>query len=593
MGKKARNKRIGSRPESPASITPDNELAPSSRQSIIGITAGLALAVICVYAQVRSHQFTNFDDPIYVSDNSHVTAGLTLDGLRWAMTSMDGGIWLPLTWLTHMADVQFFGLDAGAHLLINAALHLANAVLLFSLLLISTGRVWRSGFVAALFAVHPLHVESVAWIAERKDVLCAFFFLLAILLHIRFVKTRSRFLYAGVIVSFVLGLMAKGMIITLPFVLLLVDYWPLQRWSLQDLRRLRPLLLEKIPLFLLLVPAAYIAIEGQKHVKAVATNVPLTARLANAVVAYAAYFGKTFWPTGMAATYPFRAVNPVLAILAVLFLVAVTVVVVWQAKARPYLAVGWFWYLGMLVPVIGLVQIGRQSMADRYTYLPLIGIFVAVTWLAADAVRNQLVLGTIGALAILLLSTIAYQQVEYWQDSITLFRHALAVIPDNPSAEGNLGEALLANLDYQGAIPHLRAALAAFPADAHLHNELGAALGRDGKDLEAREEYEKSLQLAPGDYDTYMNLGALLSRMENNLAAIDDFRLAAKVRPGSFEPHVYLALVLAQIGKRPEAIAEMEKAMSIDAAAANSQVLKATDNRFDGKGFIAGLKAEH
>ncbi len=578
--------------EAPASITPGNEVAPTSRQSIIGITAGLALAVICIYAQVRSHQFTNFDDPIYVTDNSHVTAGLTLDGLRWAMTSMDGGIWLPLTWLTHMADVQFFGLDAGAHLLTNAALHLANSVLLFSLLLIATGRVWRSGFVAGLFAVHPLHVESVAWIAERKDVLCAFFFLLAILLHIRFVKTRSRLLYAGVIACFVLGLMSKGMIITLPFVLLLVDYWPLQRWSLQDLRRLGPLLLEKLPLFLLLVPAAFIAIEGQEHVKAIAANVPLTARLANAVVAYAAYLGKTFWPVSMAATYPFRAISPALAIMAVLFLVAVTVVVVWQATARPYLAVGWFWYLGMLVPVIGLVQIGRQSMADRYTYLPLIGIFVAVTWLAAEAVRNRLVLGTVGAVAIVLLGTIAYQQAEYWQDSITLFRHALAVIPDNPSAEGNLGEALLTNLDYQGAIPHFRAALAAFPADAHLHNELGAALGREGKDLEAREEYQKSLQLAPGDYDTYMNLGALLSRMEDNIAAIDDFRLAAKERPDSFEPHVYLALVLAQIGKRPEAIAEMEKAISIDAAAANSQVLKATDNRFDGRGFIAGLKAQ-
>jgi hypothetical protein len=440
-------------------------------------------------------------------------------------------------------------------------------MLLFSLLLIATGRIWRSGFVAGLFAVHPLHVESVAWIAERKDVLCAFFFLLAILLHCRFVKSRSRLLYAAVIACFVFGLMSKGMIITLPFVLLLVDYWPLQRWSLQNLRQLGPLLVEKIPLFLLVVPAAFITLKAQEHVKALSVNIPLTTRLANAATAYVAYLGKTFWPTDLAVIYPLHAAGPLLAILAVLLLTAMTVVVVRLATARPYLAVGWFWYLGMLVPVIGLVQIGRQSMADRYTYLPLIGIFVAVTWLAAEAVRNKFVLGTVGAAAIVLLGTIAYQQAEYWQDSITLFRHALVVIPDNPTAEGNLGDALLGNLDYKGAIPHFRAALVAFPTDAHLHNELGVALGREGKELEAREEYEKSLQLAPGDYDTYMNLGALLSRMENNNAAIDNFRLAAKGRPDSFEPHVYLALVLAQIGKRPEAIAEMEKAISIDAAA--------------------------
>ncbi|MDP9361584.1 MAG: tetratricopeptide repeat protein [Acidobacteriota bacterium] len=594
MGKKARSKKMGRSVAAPAAITrPGTGFAAASRQSILGITAGLALAIVCIFAQLRSHQFINFDDPIYVTENAHVQAGLTLEGLRWAMTSLDFN-WHPLTWLTHMLDVQLFGINAGAHLLVNAALHFVNSLLVFSLLLIATGRVWRSGFVAALFAVHPLHVESVAWIAERKDVLCAFFFLLGILLHCRFVQTRSRLLYAGVIAAFVFGLMSKGMIITLPFVLLVVDYWPLQRWSQEDLRQLRPLIIEKIPLFLLVVPAAIVTLKAQQHVEAVDAHIRLAARLSNAAIAYVAYLGKTLWPTGLALLYPYRTViAPSLAIMAVLILVAVTTVILRQAAARPYLAAGWFWYLGMLVPVIGLVQVGGQSMADRYTYLPLIGIFAALTWLAADMVHDKLLLGSAAAVAIALLGVVAHRQVGYWQDSISVFSRTVMVTSNNPVAEANLGAAFLEKLDYENAMQHFRVALARNPQDARSHNGLGVALNATGDSQGAVREFRAALAADPKAPEPYRSLGrieltagrkkeaaALLEKSINlkpdaqTYAALalargdlDDairrYREAIAVDPKSADVHNDLAATLALKGRDQEAREEYEKALRL------------------------------
>jgi tetratricopeptide (TPR) repeat protein len=659
MGKKARSKRIAATAEVPATASPQ-EIEPlaASRLSIIGIAAFLAVAVFYIFFQLRSHQYVGYDDPIYVSENAHVKAGLTLDGLRWAMTATDGGNWHPLTWLTYMLDVQLFGTQPGVQLLGNALLHYLNSLLVFGFLFIATRRVWSSGFVAGLFAVHPLHVESVAWAAERKDVLCSFFFLLAILLHCLYAKTRSRLLYVSVIVAFIFGLMSKGMIITLPFVLLVVDFWPLQRWSQKDFQRLWPLVVEKIPLFLFIIPAAVITLKAQQHAGSVASGIPLLPRCANAVIAYVAYLGQTFWPTDLAVFYPYRVViAPSLAIMAVLFLLAVTALVLRQAVVKPYLAAGWFWYLGILVPVIGIVQIGIQSMADRYTYLSLIGIFVALTWLAVDMIHSRILLGSAAAVIITILAILANHQVGYWQDSVTLFTHAVAVTPSNPTAKGNLGAALNALGDAEGAaqlwresiaenpdrpdvyrnlgwyeltngrkkeaadlfrksislkpdsrtyaelasaegnldeaIRRYQQAVAETPDSAELRNDFAATLALAGRDQQALEQYEAALRVSPGYYNAEMNVGAILTRTGRPAEAINHFRAASKAHPNSFEPHVYLALLLAQTARNSDAIAEMQKAVSMDPTHADAAVQQATGGKFDAQTFIAAMQGQH
>lgn len=657
MGRKARNKRVATIPEvRTTASTAELEPVAAGRWSIVAIAAFLAVAVFYIFFQLRTHQFVNFDDPIYVSDNARVKAGLTADGVRWAMTAMDSGNWHPLTWLSYMLDAQLFGPRPGAHLLINAFLHYLNSLLVFAFLFVATRRVWRSGFVAGLFAVHPLHVESVAWVAERKDVLCAFFFLLAIFLHCRYAQTRSRLLYGGVIAAFVFGLMSKAMIITLPFVLLVIDYWPLQRWSRKDFSRLRMLIIEKIPLFLFIVPAAIISLKAQTHAGAVASRIALLPRLANATIAYVAYLGKTFWPSDLAVFYPYRIViSPSVAIMAVLFLLAVTVLVLWQAGIRPYLAAGWFWYLGILVPVIGIVQIGLQSMADRYTYLPLIGIFVALTWLAASLIHSRIFLGSVAGVLLAVLAFAAHQQVTYWQDSVTLFTHAVAVTPSNHTSKGNLGAALEELGDSEGAARIWREAIAENPErpdlyrnlgwyeltngrkkeaavlfrksislkpdartyaelasaednldeairryqqavkegpdSASLRNDFAATLVLAGRDEQALEQYEAALRVSPGYYNAEMNIGALLTRTGRPLPAIDHFRVASNSHPNSFEPHVYLALLFAQTGHNSDAIAEIQKAVAMDSVHANAAISQATGGRFDAKTFISAMRS--
>jgi tetratricopeptide (TPR) repeat protein len=659
MGKKARNKRIVATAEVPAAAsTPEIEPMAASRWPIVAIAAFLALVVFYIFFQLRSHQYVGYDDPIYVSENAHVKAGLTLDGARWAMTATDGGNWHPLTWLTYMLDAQLFGTQPGVQLLSNAVLHYLNSLLVFGFLFIATRRVWSSGFVATLFAVHPLHVESVAWAAERKDVLCSFFFLLAILLHCRYAQTRSRLLYVSVIVAFILGLMSKGMIITLPFVLLVVDFWPLQRWSQKEWQRLRPLVIEKIPLFLFIIPAAIITLKAQQQAGSVATAIPLLPRCANATIAYVAYLGKTFWPTDLAVFYPYRVIiAPSLAIMALLFLLAVTALVMRQSAVRPYLAAGWFWYLGILVPVIGIVQIGLQSMADRYTYLSLIGIFAALTWLAVDLIHSKILLGSTAAAVIAILAILANQQAGYWQDSVTLFTHAVAVTPANATAKGNLGAALNALGDSEGAaqvwreaiaenpdrpdllrnlgwyeltngrkkeaadlfrksislnpnartyaelasaegnlneaIRRYQQAVAETPDSAELRNDFAATLALAGRDQQALEQYEAALRVSPGYYNAEMNVGAILTRTGRPAEAIDHFRAASRAHPNSFEPHVYLALLLAQTARNVDAIAEMQKAVAMDPTHANAAVQQATGGRFDAQTFIAGMQGQH
>jgi len=594
------------------------------------IAAILAVLVVVVYSEVRTHRFLNFDDPIYVTANPHVLAGLSGESIRWAFTSLStGGAWHPVTWLTHMLAVELFGVSDAAHLLINVVFHLANTILLFFLLRKLTGNEMRSGFVAALWAVHPLHVESVAWLAERKDMVSALMMLLTLWFYTDYARTKSKARYALALLFFALGLMAKQMLVTLPFVLLLIDFWPLQRRAL----------VEKIPFFLLIVPSIAISLIAQQRAGAVATIHPLTERIANAVVSYCAYLWKTVWPSGLAIPYPWRTIEPPLyVVVAAIALVAISVAVFIYREKQRALFTGWFWFVGMLVPVIGLVQIGSQSMADRYTYLPHIGLFIAIVWLVSDAVTTDTrqLLAVVAAVIIAVFAFVARKQVAFWHDSISLFARAIAVTQNNSIAHVNLGSALqdagdpngalrqleaavaadptssdalvkLARVEMQlgtndAALAHLRKAeptpetlallatargdnanaitqyakaVAADPASASLRNDYAAALARAERNDAALAQYREAIRLAPGLYDAHMNAGALLSRLGRNGDARDEFTAAAAVRPGSPEPHVYLALLNANTGRLDLALMSVQTAMNIDAEQANAQFTNA------------------
>jgi Flp pilus assembly protein TadD len=492
--------------------------------AIVGV---LVLAVLAVYWPVSQFGFVNYDDGGYVSRNPHVQAGLTLEGLGWALTTVQESNWHPVTWLSHMLDCQLFGLDAGRHHMVNVALHAANAVLLFLLLRRMTKSRWPSAVVAALFALHPLHVESVAWIAERKDVLSTFFGLLALGAYLRYVEQPGRGRYVLVAVLFALGLMAKPMLVTLPFVLLLLDYWPLGRlqWPKADkpdrrkevFKAVLRLAWEKAPLFLMAAASSIVTYMAQSATGTVAPAASLSAaeRIANALVAYVQYLGTLVWPNHLAVLYPYVFERPTWQVAgSALLLVGVTAAVLTQVRRRPYLAVGWFWYLGTLVPVIGLVQVGVQGMADRYTYVPLVGIFIALAWGIRDvATRWQFpphILAPATGVVLLAFAVLAGRQVQYWSDSQTLFRHTLDAGAASPVAHLNLGAAI-APADREEAIRHFREALRVWPDYAEGHCQLGTLLAAGGRNDEALAHYLKTVELDPRCAKAHGNIGAILA----------------------------------------------------------------------------------
>ena len=577
MGKRSRQKRESER------LQPSGR-AESPPYIVIGIATALMLVVLVVYAQVRTHAFINFDDPAYVFKNPHVATGLTGSNVVWAFTHTYASNWHPLTWISHMLDVQLFGLDAGKHALTSVVIHAINSVLLFFVLRRATKRIWPSAMVAALFALHPLHVESVAWIAERKDVLCAFFFLLALWFYL---GGRRWLTFA----AFACALMAKPMAITLPFVLLLLDWWPLERWSPRDLAPLKQLVIDKWPLFLLIPISAAITAAGQEEAM---THLALPLRLANAAISYVAYLGKAIWPLHLAIFYPYRTtMSAGLAVAAFVLLVAITIAVLRFATRFPYLAVGWLWFVGMLVPVIGIVQVGQQSMADRYMYLPLIGLAIAVVWLAADLVRNRAALAVLAAVVLAGCAAQTYRQTEYWTNSMTLFAHAVDVAPNGIVSRVNLGAAYLERLDYASAATQFRAALALNDRDALAHNGLGMALAGTGDKDAARREYETAMVLDPKNAEPYRNLGNLelaagapqkalpLLEKANALApdeattaalaaargnaddAIEHYRRAVAAEPDKAESRNDLAALLARGGHDAEALEQYQEALRI------------------------------
>jgi tetratricopeptide (TPR) repeat protein len=518
------------------------------------ILLALAVMVLGVFLQTGSHSFINLDDSEYVYENPHVKKGLVAREIAWAFLAAHAGNWHPLTWISHMADVELFGLDAGRHHATSVVLHLANTVLLFILLNGMTGAPWRSGFAAALFGVHPLHVESVAWVAERKDVLCAFFGMLALLSYLRYVRRPEMARFLPVAGFFALGLMSKPMLVTLPMAMLLLDYWPLERiagiTASGGLSRgrfpalpLRRLLLEKVPLFLLSAAVCAVTVVAQRDVKSIYSLAAYTAwpRIATALTAYAGYLWKLVYPRSLAVMYPnpwlMGTGAPIAEIgAAVLTLGAVSWFCLRRPRVRPWMAVGWLWYLGTLVPVIGLVQVGSQAMADRYTYLPLIGPFLMLAWggteLAERLRMRPVVPAVLGGIAVLCLAGAAHRQTAYWRDSKTLLGRSLEVTSDNWLLHVNLGVALSREGRDAEALAQFFKALRIYSGSASAHNNIGVLLEKKGNYAEAAVEFREALRIEPDVPEAWLNLGSLLEKQGRNGEAASCYREALRIKPG-------------------------------------------------------------
>ena len=559
-----------------------------ARPRFIGLL--LALVTLLAYLPVYHYNFVDYDDNDYVTDNPVVQNGLTRAGVEWAFTTGHAGNWHPLTWLSHMLDCQLFGLNPGAQHLVNVVFHAANAVLLFALLLRLTNALWPGAFVAALFAWHPLHVESVAWISERKDVLSTFWGLLTLLAYARFAQSRverqesrdknpspaldprrSTLGYFLALIFFALGLMCKPMLVTLPFVLLLLDFWPLQRVKVQNPGfRVRGLVFEKTPFFLLSAASCVVTFFAQRNGEAVVSlaKVSLGYRLENAPVAIGRYLLKTIWPADLAVIYPMPDKIPALAIAAAGAALILVSAVAWRARRRsPYLLVGWFWFLGTLVPVTGLVQVGGAAMADRYAYIPSIGLFLAVAFGCRElAARFQFPPIAAVAAAVLILGgclLATEQQLRFWRDSETLFRHALAVTRDNDIAHANLGVALEQQGKWDEALAEYRAAARLAPGRYQTHNNLGNLLDKMGRPEPALAEYREAVRLNPGLPSLRDGLGSVLAEVGRFSEAMNEFTNAARLDPAYPWPHFEMGKTLLKQGRDAEAMDQFHLALRL------------------------------
>lgn len=524
----------------------------------------LTLATLAVYWQVQFHDFINYDDPLYV-DNPTVRLGLTWEGICWAFQSIEAANWHPLTWISHMMDFQLFGKKPAGHHLTNLFFHIANSLLLFLLLKEMTSSVWRSAVVAAMFALHPLHVESVAWVSERKDVLSSFLFLLTLAAYGKYVKIQNKAIYLATFLFFVLGLLAKPMLVTLPFILLLLDFWPLKRIPCTEInnsfgwQNIRPLLIEKIPFFICAIISSIITFHAQSQGGAVnpLKIVPISVRISNSFISYVEYLNKTFWPRDLAVFYPYPDVIFLSkAAGAALIIIFISTFAFWSIKRLPYLFVGWFWYLGTLVPVIGLVQVGIQALADRYTYIPHIGIFIALSWGVAEMTKKmpyrKIILSTCAVLLLTHWSLTAWRQVSYWKDSITLLEYSLSVTADNAVLRNNLGLALAKANREDEAMQYFKAVLLLDPNHFGAFNNIGLLLDKRGQTEEARKYYERSIEINPRNEAALMNLGANLAATgapEYKEKALNHFLLTIEINPQSYHAHFNAGKILSTINK--------------------------------------------
>jgi len=559
----------------------------------------LTVSTIGVYWQVHNCDFVNYDDNVYVTENPNVESGVSVENIGWAFTTGSLRNWHPVTWLSLMLDYQLFGLKPGAFHITNLFFHTACGLLLFLALNQMTGTIWRSGFVAALFALHPIHVESVAWIAERKDVLSTFFMMLTLLAYVNYAKRPGVTRYLAVAAAFILGLLSKAMLVTLPFVLLLLDYWPLERFQISKTKGTKKtqkavspkstykqatffaLVKEKVPLFMLSAVFSIITyvIQQEGGTMRSLEMIPLESRIANALVSYISYIQKMTAPIRLAVLYPHPGSKLPLAyaLIAALALLVITIAVIRYRRRRPYLAVGWLWYIGTLVPVIGLVQVGGQAMADRYSYVPLTGLFIIIAWGAPEVLsrwrHRNIFLASAGCLIISVLAGLTALQVQHWKNSITLFEHAIAVTNDNYTAHNNLATALDDDGQSQAAVTHYLKALAINQnyikarynlgnAFMHLdkideavvhwrevlrldgdhigaHNNIAVVMSQQGKFQEAAEHYRHILRLMPGDATAEKNLAGAIENQENMEEALKHYERANSLaQSGQFEEAV-------------------------------------------------------
>jgi len=564
----------------------------------------LVLGILSCYWRVQYADFVNIDDTVYVSENRNVQAGLTREGIIWAITTFEAANWHPLTWLSHMLDCQMFGLNPHGHHRTNLLFHMANSLLLFFIFNKMTGTIWRSAFVAALFALHPLHVESVAWISERKDLLSTFFGLISIAVYVKYSQEKRLVSYLLCILFLGLGLMAKPMLVTFPFVLLLLDFWPLKRFAggnygvhrtgaaaVFSRRNLFPLIREKIPLFILVFLLSMTTITAQHSKGTVQTleYFPFHFRIYNALITYVTYIVKTVWPSHLSIFYPHPGNTLLLWQVAgaASLLIGITVLAVVISKRYPYVAVGWFWYLGTLVPVVGLVQVGTQAMADRYTYIPLIGLFIIAVWGITDFLAKWKHGRAVAVvLAVIIFSGLGVRtaiQVGFWQNNVSLYRNAIRVNDKNDLAHNNLGVALEAMGKRNQAIFHYKKSMGINPLNVDAFNNLANALKDKGMLNKAEQYYGKALGLDPENAVFHYNLGALYIRQGKTKDALEQFAKAIRIKPDFAKVYNHVGIVLARQGKFEKASKFFLKAIQIDpdfkTARRNLKFYKATYQR--------------
>ena len=520
----------------------------NSSWRLFGICVFLIALTWAVFGQTFRHQFINYDDPLYVLDNAHVRAGLNWHGVVWAFTHVHSQNWHPLTSISHMLDCQLFGVNPGAHHLVNVFWHSVTALLLFMLLQQMTSRIWMSAFVAAIFAIHPLRVESVAWIAERKDVLSGVFFALTLLAYFHWTRKPTIGRYVTMSIVFACGLMSKPMLVTTPLILLLLDYWPLERFKRSTITKL---VIEKIPLFALSAGSILATLWAQNFALGSTEFLPLKWRITNAIFSYFEYIRQMFWPIDLIPFYvhPENRLETWRLVLAVVVLICVTALAIVRRRKNPYLIVGWFWYIVMLVPVIGIIQVGLQGRADRYTYLPQIGLYIAIVWLVRDLTKDwrhqRVILGAAAAIVVGGLSILSWRQTTHWRDTETLWSYTLSVTPDSDVAHAGLAGILFVRGQGDEAIRHYERALSLRDGNVAAHYGLGKALAAERKTDEAIFHFQKALSIQPDNIVATNDLGVMFASKGEITNAIAAWRQTLSFDPDNADAANDLAWVLA------------------------------------------------
>jgi tetratricopeptide (TPR) repeat protein len=571
----------------PETIHPNNFIEPKKRNVILICTA-LAVITLAVYMQTCNHQFLSFDDEDYVTNNTHVSSGITGRNIMWAFTSVEAANWHPITWLSHMLDVELYGMNPQGHHLTSVIIHTVSSMFLLLFLFRYTGSLWKSSFVAFLFALHPLHVESVAWVAERKEVLSAFFWFLTIFLYSEYVVKKKFILYILAFSAFILGLMSKPMIVTLPIVMLLMDFWPFDRYRHEEqehgpnlfIGRASALIKEKIPFFVCSLLTAVVTIYAQNKGDSIRklNDIPFGLRIENALISYGKYIVKTLWPHDLAVLYPLSSFIPLWqVIISLIALILLTLSAFWFRSRHPYLLVGWFWFIVTLLPVIGLIQVGNQSMADRYSYIPLIGLFIMASWGITDLAKNlkhrERVLTLLAGTVIITSAALTWQQLGYWRDNISLYRHTVQVTTGNYFIHNNLGLALASKGNLDEAVQEYVEALQMNPNYAYAHNNLGIAYVNKGNLDKAIQEYKDAIRINPYYVEAHNNLGIVLGNKGKLDGAIQEFQKAISTNPNCIDAHNNLGVVLANKGNLDQAVHEFKEALRI-----NPNYMKAYNN---------------